>query len=321
MKKILLGTSAIALAGAFASSASASEWSMDVGGFFTGGIGIVSDEIWDDQSMVIISDSEIHFDPSITLDNGLTFSAHVELEANADSDQVDEHDMSVKGSFGEIRIGNNDGAQDKFSGGLPCPTFACTDDGYFDRTNGLSFGVDGSNSSDNTKISYFSPSFSGFQAGVSYVPSDNGDDNGRRSNNNDADSFEAGAKYAGSFGDFSVNLGFGYYHDGNASSEYDDNFGVTGGVGFGGFSIGLGYQSDAGGEDKNWGIAGSYDTGPWNFGVYYGQADYQDSDDWNAGVGVSYAVAAGVTVGATAEFGEVEDEDISAGGLFIGLSF
>jgi hypothetical protein len=347
MKKILLGTSAIALAGAIASPAASAEWSMDVGGFFTGGIGIVNDEINDDQQVLLIADSEIHFDPSITIDNGLKFGAHVEFEANNASHSheyedthggehghvyheeqtsstkegnVDEYDMFVSGSFGEIRIGANDGAQDKFSGGLPCPTFTCTDDGILDRTGASSFGVDGGNSSDAIKISYFSPSFSGFQAGVSYIP-DNSSEGSRISGNNDDDSFEVGAAYAGSFGDVSVNLGVGYYHNGAADGDEDDNLGVTGGVGFGGFSIGAGYESSKDGEDKNWGAAASYATGPWKIGVHYGEKDYKDSDDWNAGVGVSYAIAAGVTAGATAEFGESGEDDVSGGALFLALSF
>lgn len=317
MKKGLLATSAVALALTM-TSAKAAEWSMDVGGFYTVGVGIMSDGVYSDQSIALVNDGEIHFDPSISLDNGLRFGAHVEMEAQTGT--IDESDAFVKGSFGEVRIGANDGAQGKYLSNV-CPTFTCGDDGFFDRTGVNSIDTNGKNSSDDMKISYFSPSFAGFGAGVSYVPTD-GDDAARISSDVDANSFEAGAGYSGDFGSVSFSAGVGYYHAGLAAEE--TNFGGTVSVGFGGITIGAQYQSNDGGDDTAFGLGATYDTGPWNFGVHY--ADGLDdggvsSDTWNAGLGASYALAKGVTAGATLEFGDDGTDDQFAGGGFLSMSF
>lgn len=317
MKKGLLATSAVALALTM-TPASAAEWSMDVGGFYTVGIGFANDNIRANQSVLLVNDGEIHFDPTITLDNGLRFGAHVELEAQDGT--IDESDAFVSGSFGTVRIGANDGAQG-LVGGIPCPTFTCTDDGFLDRTGASSIDVNGGNSSDDIKISYFTPNFSGFSAGVSYIPDDTGAATNRITQDNDDNSFEAGANYSNSFGDFSLGLGAGFYSDGAAS---ENHFGVRGTVGFGGFSVGGAFGSDDDGDDTSWGIGATYADGPWNFGVHFAdrlEVNGVDSDEWNAGLGASYALATGVTAGATLEFGDDGTNDLFAGGAFLNLSF
>jgi predicted porin len=301
-------------------SAKAAEWSMDVGGFYTVGLGFVNDNIYSDQAIAIINDGEIHFDPSITLDNGIKFGAHVELEAQTGA--IDESDAFIKGSFGTVRIGANDGAQGSKLGNV-CPTFTCADDGILDRTGASSIDINGGNSSDDLKISYFSPSFSGFSAAVSYIPDDTTNPAATRiGGNNDDNSFEVGAGYSNSFGDFSVGLGVGYYYKGWAVDE--NNFGVTGNVGFGGFTVGASYGSNNGGDDTAYGFGLTYDTGPWNFGAHYGDrldAGGVSSDEWNAGLGASYKIASGVTTGATLEFGDDGSNDLFGGALFLALSF
>ncbi|MCH8168135.1 MAG: porin, partial [Proteobacteria bacterium] len=80
MKKILLGTSALALAGAFASPAASAEWSMRVGGYMEQYIGFATSDAnfpGDFDGIDSKQDAEIWFLPSITLDNGIKFSANI----------------------------------------------------------------------------------------------------------------------------------------------------------------------------------------------------------------------------------------------------
>lgn len=325
MKKILLGTSAVALAFAITPAQSA-EWEMTVGGFFTGGVGLASDEVQTDQPVVLTTDAEVTFRPRLTLDNGLQFGADFELEAQNGADgntNLDEASMFVSGSFGKVEIGAQDGAGDKFGGGLPCPTFTCSDDGIFDRNGFSSIGVDGADSSDDTKISYFTPTFAGFAAGVSYIPTDGDNNTITPRGASDDNSIEAGAGYSNSFGDISVNVGFSYYYDGSAE---DNNFGGTLGVGFAGFTIGGGYENNDDGDFSAWGVGLTYDTGPWNFGVHFADViedGGNDSDEYNGGVGVSYELASGVTAGAAFEFGEQNNstDTAFAGGGYLAISF
>ena len=61
------------------------------------------------------SDSEIHFRGKLEADNGLTFSVKVEMEGNsqgrgsdANGDDIDESQLTVSGSFGQIVLGSED---------------------------------------------------------------------------------------------------------------------------------------------------------------------------------------------------------------------
>ncbi|MCH8167880.1 MAG: porin, partial [Proteobacteria bacterium] len=84
MKKVLLSTTAIALAGAVAAPASAAEWSMRVGGFMEQYVAFATSDAnfsGDFDGIDSKQDAEIWFLPSITLDNGIKFSANIQLEA------------------------------------------------------------------------------------------------------------------------------------------------------------------------------------------------------------------------------------------------
>ena len=53
-------------------------------------------------------DGEIHFEAIAFLDNGLEITAHVELEASTQEDQIDEHYLDVQSDWGLLRIGSDD---------------------------------------------------------------------------------------------------------------------------------------------------------------------------------------------------------------------
>jgi len=126
MKKILMGTSALAVAGAFAGQAEAATWDLDWGGYFEASIGYASVDGptgTDFDGVDVLQDAEIQFTPSITLDNGLTFGVDVQLEANAGTngtgDTIDESFIFIKGSFGQVLIGSENSAGYKMSYGAP----------------------------------------------------------------------------------------------------------------------------------------------------------------------------------------------------------
>ena len=113
MKKVLLGTSALALAGAFASPAAAAEWNVRVGGYMEQFVAYADSDAnfaGDYDGVDSKQDAEIHFLPSITLDNGIKFGANVQLEALTNSDQIDEAYMFIDGSFGRVVLGSENSA-------------------------------------------------------------------------------------------------------------------------------------------------------------------------------------------------------------------
>ena len=56
---------------------------------------------------VLLTDDEIYFRPSITLDNGLTFRADINLDPDNSGSDIDESAIFLSGSFGEIVIGDS----------------------------------------------------------------------------------------------------------------------------------------------------------------------------------------------------------------------
>lgn len=162
-----LATSVVALA-ASGSLAMAAEWSLDVGGYYDIGLG------FDDSAggEGILRDGEIHFKPTITLDNGLRFSGVVDLD-----DAVDETPV-IRGSFGEIRIGSEFGSVSApnaaiislNSGTLGSYAYdPSTGAGEINLRNTGSLSATDPATGENTRIRYFTPRFAGFQLGVSYA--------------------------------------------------------------------------------------------------------------------------------------------------------
>jgi hypothetical protein len=223
MKKVLLGTSAIALAGAFATQASSAEWEMKVGGYLeeqivftdtddsTGGA--------DFNGVDVISDGEIHFSPSITLDNGLKFGARIELEGATSGDQIDENYAYVSGSFGRILLGEDDNVAYSMAYGAPDVGFYNINSGSDTGSLGFSseFGTTSTYPSvegDSAGIHYYTPRLAGFQLGASYARDANRHTNDTNMDENAAGKlvniWAVGANYVNTVGDVSIAASAGY---------------------------------------------------------------------------------------------------------------
>jgi outer membrane protein OmpU len=200
MKKVLLGTTALLGVGTLAGGAMASDGiKLDVGGFFRTAYQVNIDDndkadsnnsadLGHDHNVDgVFSDAEIHFKGEVTLDNGLTAGARVELEGETAGDQIDEAYIYFSGGFGEVRIGSDDdslaamcvtppGGTTNF--GATSPNMIAANQGG--AVSAASGGVLSSNSvcagvdarGDAQKIAYYTPNFGGFQLGISYTPSE-----------------------------------------------------------------------------------------------------------------------------------------------------
>ncbi|MGF1447620.1 MAG: porin [Pikeienuella sp.] len=219
MKKVLLGTSALALVGAYAAPANAAEWNMRIGGYFEAYAAyadsdvdnLVGEEVSGiDQKQ----DAEIRFRPSITLDNGIKIGADVQLEANTSGDTIDESFISIDGSFGRVLLGNENSAGYLMSYAAPDVTFVNANSGsltafipfsdtvgggngtnfpggtgggatlnvgddVFRRTLGSTF-IEVNGNNDANRFTYFTPRFAGVQFGVSYARDGSDDSNAQQ---------------------------------------------------------------------------------------------------------------------------------------------
>jgi predicted porin len=382
MKKLLLGATALtvlstagaALAqGAPATTVSTSNFNARIGGFMTAGIGYVdTDELTNaagtkfghEAKTEIVNNAEVIFNFSLVADNGITFGAKVEFEAQGTSENADEYVATVRGAFGTVEIGREDGAADRIGRvtGNTAFTSAADETGLlFDYAGSESAAVppgNGVDSGDTLKITYFTPSFAGFQAGASYVPgADSG--SGEREfgqggtstvgSNDDDEAAEFGVTYSNTFGGFSVKAGGAYVDFLDDGNRFDNSYTGLLNLGFAGFTAGVTYHStqftENGVDDTEvLGLGAGYATGPWSFGLTYAQVlsgrnqtgtsnAYRAAaeDDFGVAFGVDYALAPGVTVGGVLEYADGErlnnqagltgSTEANAAGVFMGLSF
>jgi len=239
MKKQLLTSTALIAAGvfalapaAFAGNHASKKPHITVNGYHEQILGAIIDEdeaVAGDSSVLDVHhEQEIHFNGHAKLDNGISLRAHTELEGNSDQgggDYIDEVYLIIRGSFGQITIGSEDnaahlmliGATGSWATGVGQNlTF---DSAEWVTSSAGDFGTvrdsrltaqDG----DAEKISYYTPRFSGFQLGGSYIPGSSAteDTNGavQDADTNYHDGFAAGINYLGKVGTAGVFGGIGY---------------------------------------------------------------------------------------------------------------
>ena len=231
MKKVLLGTSALALAAAYTSSANAAEWDIKLGGYMEQHIAYTDFDAapgTDFTGVHQASDQEFYVRPEITLDNGIKIQARMDFEGAANGG-VDEPHLRISGSFGSLRIGEDDLASADTIFTAPDVTFLGINSGSqvaFQPGEGI-FGTDNNTmtrttlpavEADPAGITYFTPRFFGIQIGASYARDDFGSENDDLIDLNDDAATDnqlgnivaVGGTYVNSFGDFDVAVGGGW---------------------------------------------------------------------------------------------------------------
>jgi outer membrane protein OmpU len=353
MKKNLLATSALVAAGALFSTAALAEAKpieIKVGGYYEQWVGAIFQDSDVNTSryaddLDVQEDGEIHFKGSTTLDNGLTFGVNVQLEAATSGDQIDESYLFVRGSFGEIVLGSENG-----------PAYAMHYGTDIDKGYGLEEGDTSfywfSGGSQNTmhtsrltdidndgqKIRWISPRMSGFQIGLSYTPEGRQDLDGRvpneAQNGGIYEQIIAGAvNFDQKFDDVRVRVSAGGQfvsdHNGAASGGEDSVWGTALGlrIGAGGFegTVAWGHQN---GVAVSTTIAAktidtitagvAYTDGPMGvsltgaYGTTDGGTSGRDLSQITLQLGVGYKVGPGVSINGTAVY--VNSDDVVASG-------
>ncbi len=352
MKKQLLCTSAIALGCAMAAPASAQEWDLDWGGFMASHLAYVSTSGsatggTDYDGVAHFTTGEIQFTPSVTLDNGITFGVNVQLEAQNNTaggatNNIDESFIEISSeTFGKIIYGAENSAGYKSMTGAPTVTsmwinspsisaFIPISSGglpFNFRQAGISTWTEVNGNNDVNRLTYFTPNFNGFTAGVSYARNNSGNAAqgfiaaGATNNNlNGAatleDIIDVGASYSGSFGGVDVTV-TGRYGHGSGIAPASPNaktWGVGGQVGFSGFTVGGSYTDNDNGngfygvDQHGWSAGATYDAaGPWAFEL----VTYQGTYDNLGGAGVDGHYRA-YRIGASRDLGPGVDLDIYA---------
>lgn len=199
MKKLLLGSTALAVGGLIAAPAMAADpIKIGVGGYYsffaiTGsveGVYALNGTSVQYKGLNFWQEGEIHFIGQSKLDNGTTVGVRVELEgwnpsATTANAQIDEAFLFAFGDWGRVEFGGLDSASYKMWYGAPS---ALINFGFGNPNSGTGWwnGAVGSNNmalihigngpqtmaqiQDGERINYYTPRFAGFQLGLSYAP-------------------------------------------------------------------------------------------------------------------------------------------------------
>jgi predicted porin len=341
MKKLLLSTTAMAMAGAIAAPASAAEWNVRVGGFMEQYVAYADSDAnfaGDFDGIDSKQDAEIWFLPSITLDNGIKFGANVQLEALTGGDQIDEAFMFIKGSFGEILLGSENSAGYKMTYAAPDVTFININSGsttlfipwsgggagsdLFRGTLNTTY-IENSRNNDAHRFTYFTPRFSGLQVGVSYARDGQQDTNAQVDSDVEnsgfpTDIFDIGANYVNSFSgvDLAVSGRWGTGNDHSGSDATVWSGGVN--LGFGGVTVGGSYAEQNGNSHRrrnglSYDAGISYKTGPWGFSFTYQHGENQGNPEGAKAGSIGAGGVITAPVAATPETGDEESDQFLVG--------
>ena len=195
MRKLLLSTTALAAAATLSANAALAD--VSIGGYYEWVYQSRTSDVAASDGTSMATDSEIKVSFKNKTDSGLEVGMAVELES--DSEGIDESNMYVKGGFGQLILGQQDGAADKFA--IDAEDVVSEEIQATGSDSLALIDTDIVDSSDANKITYIMPGMGGFSAGASFV------DNGTNSTTGDQDTIEIGAQYTVDAGGATITLG------------------------------------------------------------------------------------------------------------------
>jgi len=199
MRKLLLGTTALAAAATLSANVAVAD--VSISGYYEWKYQSTGADIAKNDGTTFASDSEIAFKFTNKTDSGLDLGLTVEMYSDGDeANNTDEASLSIAGGFGKIVLGQNDGVGDNYgvaSTDLPAEEIYAGSGStsglklYNADINGLS--------GDANKVSYHLPAMGGLTAGVSMM---NSGATGAK------DSTEVGARYSMDAAGANVTIGY-----------------------------------------------------------------------------------------------------------------
>ena len=270
MRKLLLGTTALAAAATISANAALADVSIS-GGYEFKYLSRSSNDSAVDGTSFGHGDNDLIINFSSKTDSGLTLGYRYDFTAvssDAMAHTADENSLSISGGFGKIVLGTDDDASDSYGVAemdliAEEPT-ASTTNSSIRRNSDLV-------SSDAMKVAYHIPAMGGLTAGVSHA------DSGA---NGTTDSTSYGAKYSMDAGGAAITLGYATKTTENATQDQDDtNMGVK------------------------------IVSGDISLIIAQGQYEANDEDIESQGAAISYKMPNGMTIGAFS-FKSEDDLDV-----------
>jgi len=305
MRKLLLGTTALAAAATLSANAALAD--VSISGMLEWSYDSRSSNVAANNGTSFGQDSDLQIKFSNKTDSGLTIGMNVDFDTDQADNAAplnDETSLSIEGGFGKIVLGKDDDAADAY-------TIDESDLIGEDQAPGVSSMTISTNSeltmesSDSNKISYHLPAMGGLKFGISQA------DGGKATTSSDTISY--GANYSLDAGGAAITLGYTAATTENTTQDIDsENMAikvVSGDISF--ILSQSGYEAND--EDRdNMGASISYALPN---GMKLGAYTFKSEDDLDigeeysrSGVEVQYTIASGLTA-----YINVDDYDYKEG--------
>jgi len=273
---------------------------------------------------------EIRFKVKGKADNGMKWGVYFEDVQNDQDDDgkkvsTDEANLWMSGTWGKLELGGQDGPGDKvFAGAEKLPHISPGMIGAFTNTSGFADEKMSINDSgDDTKITYYTPRVSGFQAGASWAPHDEKGSTGGDAANEPAS--EVSLEYKGKVGGGKIRATFGGAYLTTDNSATDPEFGWRAGVtyGTGPWTVAAGYrlnnnegEASEDGDRTGWDLGVAYSGGRYEVALIYQAQKAEDSggdaDYYHVGLTGAYNLGKGLTLAGALY---MYDLDVGSGGI------
>jgi hypothetical protein len=250
-----------------------------------------------DRGYDIVTDTEIHFNFKGEADNGLRYGAQVQLEADqGGTNNADEVWTWLEGNWGRVQLGDQDGAEDTmvYDAGLTQSGVGGIDgdiDRWFTNVGNATSFPDIADTSDATKVTYFTPRIAGIQVGASFTPQTNSSGQNVANDTPAGNSaFENHIALGVNYKETINNVGFGFslgggFGDAVNQDREDYAAWVAGGfVEYAGFSFAGSYgdngdtRGGSGGDvddDFFYDVGLGYSMGPWGTSIGYLHSEFE----------------------------------------------
>jgi len=260
MRKLLLGTTALAAAATLSANAVLADVAIS-GSYEFKYKSTSSDTAAQDGTSFSHGDNDLILTFTNKTDSGLTLSYRYDFTAvssDAMAHSADENSLSISGGFGKIVLGTDDDASDSYNQDemdliAEEPSITLPGSSSISQNSAVS-------SSDAMKVAYHLPAMGGLTAGFSHT------DSGA---NSSTDTQAYGAKYALEAGGANITLSYAAKKQDQATKDIDES-----------------------------NIGAKISAGNITFLISQGEYEATDEDRETQGASISYAIGNGVTVGA-----------------------
>ncbi len=290
----------------------------------------------------VFGDAEVHFNFEAALRNGMKVGATAQLttDTTVTSAEIDETYMYMESMYGKVMVGRHDNVNEQLSihsidvGALDIQE---TDFTRFILNTGATK-IDGvenfsttyfNTDEELTKISYITPNFHGFQAGMTYAAAGSAKNDSVVRSTGTTQTYDATmitAAYAASIDGVGMAVSGGYGFNTNfTAGTVDGNieqWNVGARVMYKGFSIASSYKDF---DAKNtldghvWDVGVAYEMGPCAMSLAYIAGEAESNTNSTMLLSGKYNMAAGVDAFATVGWGDYETADNDGWAVITGM--